>query len=472
MDPLSALREFVVAGRLQEVVAKGDRIQFGDKYSFAKRAPTSYQSGKGTGEFYPLETLAFWVQWEQQHPEQQGFSAYFQAARKQQAGNVAVADRQDLKDFLTGVVRSSQYIRQPEINLTGLPLQQEADEALQEPSFKRQRVEEGSPEGEAAVLHHALTTERKLRDRNSQLVVPNKSFARVRTICEQQLHLMRQPQQKQHHLPSSATPSARASTTQSLVKPSGRLEREVAPDLGLGGAAQLGIKLGSQVKPAAAQTPSQPSSSSRPPSSSHRPHSQPSTSGRSDQQAAAPQHRSKMVKGTPIILVPPGETATITMWNAKAFLEQGQYESMETSRQGAAAAGRGKLPKDRIHRSVGRARPIRYEITDRAPSDKATWDRVVALFCLGKAWQFKAYPKALFPGCDVGDTVALFSRVLGVYLHMTDEEVPADVKKWNVKILRLNRQNRHTDMAEAGHFYSELDKHLNANPAKAATLAF
>ncbi len=82
---------------------------------------------------------------------------------------------QDLKDFLTGVVQSSQYIRQPEINLTGLPLQQEvrspfdhrycshkrsflvtalnhvlhycymqADETLQEPSSKRQRVEEGS----------------------------------------------------------------------------------------------------------------------------------------------------------------------------------------------------------------------------------------------------------------------------------------------------------------------------------------
>ncbi len=129
--------------------------RFGDKYSFAKRAPTSYQSGKGTGEFYPLETLAFWVQWEQQHPEQQGFSAYFQAARKQQAGNVAVADRQvclteellslhlqqtsvplnvvptqDLKDFLTGLVQSSQYIRQPEINLTGLPLQQEVRSRL------------------------------------------------------------------------------------------------------------------------------------------------------------------------------------------------------------------------------------------------------------------------------------------------------------------------------------------------------
>ena len=74
--------------------------------------------------------------------------------------------------------------------------------------------------------------------------------------------------------------------------------------------------------------------------------------------------------------------------------------------------------------------------------------------------------------CNVGDTVALFTRILGVYLHMTDEEVPADVKKWNVKLLRLNRHNRHTDMAEAGHFYSELDKHLNAHPVKAASLAF
>ena len=79
------------------------------------------------------------------------------------------------------------------------------------------------------------------------------------------------------------------------------------------------------------------------------------------------------------------------------FLEQGQYQTVEGSRQEAAAEGKGKASKDRIHRTIGRPRPIRYEITDKAPSDKATWDRVVALFCLGKAWQFKAYPKALFP---------------------------------------------------------------------------
>lgn len=79
------------------------------------------------------------------------------------------------------------------------------------------------------------------------------------------------------------------------------------------------------------------------------------------------------------------------------FLEQGQYKAVEASRHEKAAKGEAKEAKSRIHRTIGRNRPIRYEITDRAPSDKATWDRVVALFCLGKAWQFKAYPKALFP---------------------------------------------------------------------------
>ena len=46
------------------------------------------------------------------------------------------------------------------------------------------------------MLSFTRRTERKLRDRNSQLVVPNKSFARVRTICEQQLNLMKQPLQR------------------------------------------------------------------------------------------------------------------------------------------------------------------------------------------------------------------------------------------------------------------------------------
>ena len=43
---------------------------------------------------------------------------------------------QDLKDFLTGVAHSSQYIRQPEINLSGLPLQQEVGISNHKPATR------------------------------------------------------------------------------------------------------------------------------------------------------------------------------------------------------------------------------------------------------------------------------------------------------------------------------------------------
>lgn len=63
------------------------------------------------------------------------------------------------------------------------------------------------------ILRHALATERKLRDRSSQLVVPNKSFARVRAVCEQQLQLMRQPLQKpQAHASKPAPTPARVAS--------------------------------------------------------------------------------------------------------------------------------------------------------------------------------------------------------------------------------------------------------------------
>lgn len=48
-------------------------------------------------------------------------------------------------------------------------------------------------------------------------------------------------------------------------------------------------------------------------------------------------------------------------------------------------------------------------------------------------------------GAERGDLVETFSKVLGVFVHYTDEKVDATVKSWNVKILGLNRQSRHRD---------------------------
>ena len=73
---------------------------------------------------------------------------------------------------------------------------------------------------EEGMLSFTRRTERKLRDRNSQLVVPNKSFARVHTICEQQLNLMKQPLQRPNHSSKPVPTPARvpvSSTIQSCT---------------------------------------------------------------------------------------------------------------------------------------------------------------------------------------------------------------------------------------------------------------
>ena len=74
-------------------------------------------------------------------------------------------------------------------------------------------------------------------------------------------------------------------------------------------------------------------------------------------------------------------------------------------------------------------------------------------------------------GAAEGDTVKLFQEVLGVYMCMNDEPVPADIQKWNVKVLPLHRNNRHEDAAIVGRFYEALDKFLNSRPDKTAKLA-
>lgn len=91
----------------------------------------------------------------------------------------------------------------------------------------------------------------------------------------------------------------------------------------------------------------------------------------------------------PIILVPSAFQTMLNMYNAKEFLEDGMYVSADVKAK--------ELPKKpevvRFVRKMGRETPIKYEVRDKpsglSPKD---WDRVVAVFVLGKEWQFKDWP--------------------------------------------------------------------------------
>ncbi len=58
--------------------------------------------------------------------------------------------------------------------------------------------------------------------------------------------------------------------------------------------------------------------------------------------------------------------------------------------------------------------------------------------------------------------VDTFSRMLGVHLIYANEQPPATVKSWNVRILKLHPNDRHGDMQLARDFYSYLDAMLGA----------
>ena len=73
------------------------------------------------------------------------------------------------------------------------------------------------------------------------------------------------------------------------------------------------------------------------------------------------------------------------------FLEQGVYKSSEALRK----EGTKKESRITIMRSIGRAKPRPYEVTDKTPTHKHEWERVVAVFVTGATWQFKGFPDAV-----------------------------------------------------------------------------
>ena len=134
-------------------------------------------------------------------------------------------------------------------------------------------------------------------------------------------------------------------------------------------------------------------------------------------------------QGVPIILVPPGLTAKINMFNAKVrdlparptdhaevrlfkctsdpghfytkccngstwavgaqtILEDGQFKRWETCKE----EGVKKQNLLVVRRSIGRKQPVVYHVMDHAPDKKTDWQRVVAVFVSGQAWQFKGWP--------------------------------------------------------------------------------
>jgi parafibromin len=110
------------------------------------------------------------------------------------------------------------------------------------------------------------------------------------------------------------------------------------------------------------------------------------------------------------------------MSNAKAFLEGGRYTPPDHNSTSTM------LHISRTIKDIDPSRPMRFILVEGPEQFKPEyWNRVVAVFTTGQAWQFKNYRWS--------NPAELFKHVLGVYLGWRGEEPPEAVRAFGHRVL-------------------------------------
>ena len=124
----------------------------------------------------------------------------------------------------------------------------------------------------------------------------------------------------------------------------------------------------------------------------------------------------------PIILLSPSASSLLRMSNVKAFLEGGRYGPPDHNSTASM------LHISRVMKDIDPTRPMRFILVEGPEQFKPEyWNRVVAVFTTGQAWQFKNY-RWSNPG-------ELFRHVLGVYLGWRGEQAPESVRAYGHRVV-------------------------------------
>ncbi|KAL7298159.1 parafibromin [Trichogramma pretiosum] len=163
--------------------------------------------------------------------------------------------------------------------------------------------------------------------------------------------------------------------------------------------------------------------------------------------------QNKRPSRTPIIIIPSANTSLITMINAKDILQDLKFVSNEEKRKQGARRENEIL----LQRRKDGGLTVPYRIVDNplklTPSD---WERVVAVFVMGPAWQFKGWPFD-------GNPVEIFSKISAFHIKYDEMRVDTNVARWAVTIIELSKTKRHLDRAAIMQFWEVLDAHMIKN---------
>ncbi|KAG0729549.1 Parafibromin [Chionoecetes opilio] len=168
------------------------------------------------------------------------------------------------------------------------------------------------------------------------------------------------------------------------------------------------------------------------------------------QSKPAPGQQMKKPSRTPIIIVPNSPKSLITMMNSKDLLQDMKFVSLEQKRK----QGTKREMEILIQRPKPGGLTVPYRVTDNPSKlSYADWDRVVAVFAMGPAWQFKGWP-------NEGNPVEIFNRICAFHVKFEEMNLDANIGKWAVHVISLSRERRHLDRARFLEFWEKLDSFL------------
>lgn len=156
-------------------------------------------------------------------------------------------------------------------------------------------------------------------------------------------------------------------------------------------------------------------------------------------------------KKQPIIIVSPATTALLSLTNIKQFLEEGRFvePSLQRVENNVITINR---PSDRF---VAPALSIMVVDNVDLFTKPEYWDRVIAIFTTGQAWQFSKY--------KYSKPEMLFQKYPGFYVSYQGDIVPKQIHDWNVSVVSVDRgEKRFRDKMIVKDLWMQLDKILLA----------
>ncbi|XP_068628382.1 parafibromin [Battus philenor] len=179
--------------------------------------------------------------------------------------------------------------------------------------------------------------------------------------------------------------------------------------------------------------------------------------------ARAPPAGAKRPSRTPIIIIPAAATSLISMYNVKDMLQEFKFVPVEqkksegATRENEVLLQRRKGPTGDQVPNNATTITVPYRVVDNPGRlSAAEWDRVVAVFVQGPAWQFKGWPWD-------GNPVQIFANICAFHLKYDEMKLDTNVARWAVTVLNLSRTKRHLDRAVLLGFWETLDKHMMKN---------